>query len=102
MDVRELRVLSEHVTAKVLRIEDAVETETPYGRRYRIPVIVDLGGQEIQVSLWVSPAALVSGRIHVRSNLYTIMRKYEITRLGDLEGKEVELNLSERGFYSLA
>ena len=102
MDVRELKVLAETVTGTIVRIEDAVEVDTQFGRRYRVPVIVDIGDQEIPVSLWVTSAVMLSGKVHSRSNIFSLMRKYGVQRLGDLVGKEVELYLSDRGFYSFA
>ena len=99
--IEDLEIPEKNVKGKVISIAGIDEVKTRYGDNIRITLNVEVGGFVHKVSLITTKKTLERQVIHPRSNLYKILTKYGCKKIRDLVGKEVELELTNRGFYRI-
>ena len=97
--ILELGGMPETVKGKVVEVGKPEETETQFGKQWRVPVRVKVGKQEVVVNLWITQKAIERGAFHPRSQIAKLLAITKAKNLKDLEGKEVELRVDQRGFY---
>jgi len=90
-------LLGETAEGKITAIGTGEVVDTKFGERKRIPITVDLGGNNaIDINIWV---AVKGSSIRPNSNAGRLLKKCNVKKLSELIGKKVPLRIDTRGFH---
>jgi hypothetical protein len=97
--IDEMEIASELEEGVVKAIGEPEEVETKFGTSYRVPIIVDIRGNEQEIGVFIREKSIERGMFHPRSNVYKLLTKYNCKKLKELVGKKVQIRIDNRGFY---
>lgn len=97
----EIAVQPRRATGTIKRLGEIQQTTTRFGERYRLPVFVEVNGQEMELSLWLTPRTVEQKKAHPNTNVAKLLTSLGITKLSELVGQKVNLAVDERGFYRI-
>jgi len=100
-DVDEVELAEEQVEGTIKALGSPEKVETRWGTSYRVPLVIDIKGKEIEVSLFITQKAAETGILHPRSNAYRLLSKFKCKKLKELVGKKVTLRVDQTGFYRI-
>jgi hypothetical protein len=99
MNIEDMEIAGEIEEGIVKSIGEPSEVETKFGKSHRVPIILEVKGKELPISVFVRDTSMTRGMFHPRSNIYKLLAKYNCKKLGDLVGKKVQIRIDSRGFY---
>jgi hypothetical protein len=97
--IDEMEIAAELEEGVVKEIGEPEQIETKFGPTYRIPIVVEIRGNEQEIGVFVREKSIERGVFHPRSNVYKLLVKYGCKKLKELVGKKVQIRIDNRGFY---